>query len=245
MSNDIESKLSIFGDKCEINDLINRSVGVGPWYFEDTVRVSLSDRDIRYFDLHQLIPVPPKHRWCGFGEPKTDSRRVRLNKHIDAVSELRDWQGKKWGSTYVLCDEPPTWRSGVATYSFWSGWDPPLAAVRSISKIYRACTFIISFGGEGDLVGRAIFREGKKLEVFFASDSDAPRYADEDNGPTVDEEQMGDRWRGLMLNSHAKFVKQYQAEPISVKDDYATQYAAFTKREAKRMAAGMKKKTEQ
>lgn len=241
MANDIESKLSIFGDKCEINDLINRTVGVGPWYFEETTKVALPNREVCYFDLHQIIPVPPKYRWQGFGEPAIGSRRDRVNKHNDAVSDLRDWQGKKWGTSYVLCEEPPNWRSGVATYSFWSGWVPPLAAIRSISKIYQACTFIISFGGEGDVVGRAIYREGKKQEVFWASEDDGPEYADEENGPTMEEEQAYDQWQRLMVRSHAKFVKLYQAEPISAKDDYATQYEAFLKKEAKRTAKLTKK----
>jgi hypothetical protein len=168
---------------------------------------------------NQFIPVPQGllERTFGAEDYKRQAEKDGELLLIDGCVSGYDWQCKNWGTKWGAYDEAPAKIKGddVVEYNFTTAWGAPVNFIATVSTQYPEMTFVLSFGGEGPILGRIIIKNGAILDDVSDMEGqieNEPEYPenDEDEDEMEHFEDEFSEWLNQFIDTQDTCVAEYR-----------------------------------
>jgi hypothetical protein len=116
-----------------------------------------------YDILKNLVPCPAELLDTEKKFPGSNTEREKLNLKMYGYKDWYDWSVANWDTKWPETETSMTRQDDDCVgFRFLTAWSPPIAAFKTISGMYPALTFILSYQGEGfDYVGATSFFDGE------------------------------------------------------------------------------------
>jgi hypothetical protein len=216
MPNNCRNVLSVIGKQAK--EFADKAKGVYPNYRQGTMPPADVTDNVRESQLcfNNFIPVPQGllERTYGaeYDEKQAEENGVNLVA-IDNCMSGYDWQSENWGTKWGTYDEAPVKIKfeDVVEFDFTTAWGPPVNFVATVSKQYPEMTFILSFGGEGPILGRMILKNGAILEDISDATNVLEFPEDEEDEEAIQQYyDKYDEWVNQYIDTQDTYIEEYR-----------------------------------
>lgn len=180
MPNHCRNKLSVFGDKEQVEEFARLSKLPRPRTGDkaDSLNYQKEEPQPQLFGFHGVVPLPKEYSEVPYSGDF--SKGDPLAPRNDGYTMEADTWGVKWGP-YNLKEENIVELDGFFGVEFTTAWGPPTRYLAQAAERFPELKFFLSYGGEGPTRGYMQFEGG--IEVCGYDDAynsdDYPEY-DED-----------------------------------------------------------------
>lgn len=143
MPNWCHNSLTVSGPDADLDSLLANASKTMP-YINGAATYTHDEAErapvVSHFSLKRLLPVP---------EDLIDN------------GGWYDWCIKHWGTKWEVQEETFARKPGKARVTFLSAWNPPLAALKAVSRDYPSLRFSVAYDEEGgNFCGEECFENG-------------------------------------------------------------------------------------
>jgi hypothetical protein len=170
--------------------------------------------------FNQFIPVPQGLLERTFGAEnyrkicQEDGVDVEL---VDDCESGYDWQCHNWGTKWGAYNEAraKVRDNELVEYNFTTAWGAPVNFIATVSTQYPEMTFVLSFGGEGPILGRIIMKNGAILDDISDMEGQIehePEYPEneEDEEAMSQYDEDSNEWLNQFIDTQDTCVAEYR-----------------------------------
>lgn len=187
MPNHVQNTLTIVGTKTAVEGFVKKAHGVrrvtgdDQFWRDDDGKIitggdgkpmpnpnytAPSDLKPNALEFDCIVPLPARYSKVKYSAEGQDMER-------------KTW-GVKWGA-YEQPETPPEVepaQNGMhkATYDFTTAWGSPREFIRQASLAHQDLLFVLSYSGEGPILGCYTFAKGECVDEHAGNYNDAPEY---------------------------------------------------------------------